>query len=113
MNRDRILIVDDNQIWLDTVAMILGDEYDLTTTTDPDDALAQARSSPFSLVILDQRLGSVTGVELLTMMRQQDRKLRAIILTGFAEVDDAVESMRGGALDYVSKGEKNLREALK
>jgi FixJ family two-component response regulator len=114
MNRDRILVVDDRKEWLDTIEMILSDNYDLFLTRDPDEALEQVGSSFFSLVILDQRLSSdITGVELLVKMLERDRKLRVIILTAYAEVKIAVQSIRSGALDYVSKGEKNLTEELR
>ncbi len=114
MNRERILVVDDRPFWRETIEMVLADEYDVILASTPDEARAHVGSSYFSLVILDQQLSSdVTGVELLAEMRRHDRKLRAIILTKFADVRDAVESIRGGALDYVSKDEKPLEDVLR
>lgn len=114
MNRERILVVDDRLNWRETIEMILGDEYDVVLAGTPDEARAQVGSSYFSLVILDQQLSSdVTGIELLAEMRRNDRKLRAIILTKYADLREAVDSIRGGALDYVSKDEKPLDDVLR
>jgi len=110
----KILVVDDEQDWLHTIRLILGSDYDLTLTPDPSEAIELLKASDYSLVILDQKLsGRVSGVEVLSQMRMIRNELRAIVLTGYADVDSAVESMKIGALDYISKGAKELSSELK
>ncbi len=113
MHRHRILVVDDQQSWLETIQDMLGSEYELHVTTDPREAEAMARAEHFSLAILDQRISSeVSGIALLGRLRETLPDLRGIILTGFAELEDAVESMKVGAFDYISKGKKDLVNEL-
>lgn len=114
MDRHRILVVDDDAAWLRTIGVILGDLYQLDLTSDPAEAEARVRSGACALAILDQRLSpDFSGLELLHQLREIQPGLRAIILTGYAEVDDAVRSMRDGAFDYISKGRRDLRAELR
>src|ERR1700740_1713686 len=114
MQRDRILVVDDDVKWLENLSMFLGDDYDLALTTDPAEALALMKSTTFALVILDQRISpDVSGVDLLVRMKEIRPALRGIILTGYADLDDAVESMQTGAFDYLSKGKRDLGAQLR
>ncbi|MEA2166574.1 MAG: hypothetical protein QOK37_4701 [Thermoanaerobaculia bacterium] len=113
MGRHKLLVVDDEEPWRTEVESILQTDYDVACATDPEGAIALVTESAFSLAILDQRISAdQSGIELLQELRQIRPGLRAIILTGYAALDDAVHSMKQGALDYISKGQKNLAESL-
>jgi ActR/RegA family two-component response regulator len=113
MEREKILVVDDDPAWLATIKTILGSRYQLTLTTEPAEALSLAESSLMTLAIIDQRLpGGMSGAELVGQLREIQQGLRAIILTGYAELDDAVESVKAGAFDYLSKGRPDLAREL-
>jgi len=114
VNRKRILVVDDLESWLETIEMLLADRYELALASDPDEAVSKVRSSSFALAILDQRIApGVSGLDLLERLREVQPDLCAIILTGFAELDDSVESMKTrGILDYLSKGRPDLSREL-
>jgi ActR/RegA family two-component response regulator len=114
MDRKRILVVDDVEPWLETIELILADRYELALASDPDAAVSKARSAPFALAILDQRIApGVSGLDLLDRLRAVQPELCAIILTGYAEPDDIVKSMRKrGVLDYLSKGRADLSREL-
>ena len=113
MDRKRILVVDDDRKWLRTINEMLQDRYELDLATTALEALSLVRSRSFSLAILDQRLAeNLSGIELLSQLREIQPGLRAIILTGYAELDDAVASMKVGAFDYISKGRQNLQGEL-
>src|SRR5438105_2183635 len=102
MNEDKnILVVDDEEGWLETVRGILEADYELTLLTDQAQSLECLRKRSYALVILDMNLPGMSGLDLLKQMRLIDSHLRAIVLTGYADVDSAVESMKGGALDYI------------
>ena len=113
MGRHRILVVDDLKDWRDAIAAFLENEYDVVCTGDPHEAVTLVQESAFSLAILDQRISTDhSGIRLLQALREIRPGLRAIILTGYADFDDAVHSMKQGALDYISKGRKDLGQSL-
>jgi ActR/RegA family two-component response regulator len=114
MKKYRILVVDDDQAWLQTIELILDGKYELELTSDPAKAVELVRSSFFSLAILDQRISpDVSGAELFGQLRDFQHDLRAIILTGYAGVKDAVRSMQAGIFDYIEKGERDLAGELR
>jgi FixJ family two-component response regulator len=111
--KKKILIVDDNQLWLETVEMILESSYDLALFTDPEQAMESLKETEYALVILDKSLPGTSGLDVLKEMRVLAPGLRAIMLTGYPDVESAVQSMKLGALDYLSKGTSDLPAALK
>src|SRR5687767_3166176 len=114
MDKKRILVVDDDDRWLQTIEEILGDEYELKLTKEPSDAISLMKSCYFALAILDQRISvDVSGVDLLRQLRRIQYDLRVIILTGYAAIEDAVDSMEGGAYYYLSKGRSDLPNVLR
>ncbi len=114
MDTQRILVVDDDDAWLETIELILDGRYELYLTKEPDKAASLVASSFFALAILDRRISAeVSGVDLLMQLREIRPGLRGIILTGYAELEDAVESMKVGAFDYISKGRSDLTEELR
>jgi ActR/RegA family two-component response regulator len=112
--RPRLLVLDDDPLWLETMEQILRADFDLTLTTSAKEACKLARKTRFDLVILDMLLpGGTSGIDVLSEMRRARPDLRAIILTGYAELDDGVESMKKrGVLEYLSKGRSGLKKEL-
>lgn len=111
--RYSILVVDDDTKWLDTIGIILEDRYALKLVSSVSEALSLAKERFFSLALLDQRLPDGSGIGLLNQLREIHPGLRAIILTGYAELKDSVKSMKvPGVVDYLSKGSKTLPEDL-
>lgn len=114
MDKKKLLVVDDDTAWLRMIERVLKENYDLELATGFADAISLAKTSLFSLAILDQRIEGNTsgGIELLSCLREIQPGLRGIILTGYADLDDAVTSMRS-AFDYISKGRGDLEDALR
>jgi DNA-binding NtrC family response regulator len=105
-SRAKLLVLDDSRAWLDAIANVLGEEFDLTLTTSPDQAAKYASQGRFALVVLDmQLLGGLSGLDVLSRMRRKSPDLRAVILAENPDYESAVESGRRGALDFVSKGQ--------
>lgn len=101
----RILVLDDKQIWLDTIELLLDQEFELVLTTSPEKACRKVQKELFDLVVLDEQLsGGISGLDVLSRMRKANPHLRAIILTGVPDIQSALESGKRGALAYVSKG---------
>src|SRR6185369_14662735 len=114
MNKKRILVVDDRANWLTTIRIILEDEYELSLYTSPSDAKKAFDESSYDLVILDKNIPEESaGLELLKYFRKVKSDLPAVMLTDYENVASAVESMKLGAADYVSKKADNLKDELK
>lgn len=109
-----ILVVDDDPDWLTTIKNVLQADYALSLKTDPAQALEFLKSTPVSLVILDMKFpGGTQGLDVFKQMREISPDLHAIILTGFPDVDEAVQTFRMGFLDYLKKGSNDLFNELR
>lgn len=115
--KEKILVLDDEQKWLDVVNDILSPHYDLTLTTSYKEAIQIVATQPYVLAIVDIRLpDGMNGIDVLVKMRKRVPNLRAIILTGLNESDFVLAGIRAGALDYIKKTEdleKRLLSSIK
>jgi DNA-binding NarL/FixJ family response regulator len=107
----RLLIVDDEPRLLDLLAAWFGYfDYELHIAPDGFKALALARELQFDVVLTDLQMPGLSGLHLLSLLKELDPFLEVIFLTGQATLDDAVEALRGGrAFDFIQKPVKNLR----
>jgi DNA-binding NtrC family response regulator len=102
--RPRILIVDDEINIRVALASILGEDgYDVSTAASVEQAMAELGQDYFQVVISDMRMDGQSGLDLLRWMRENCPETEMILLTAYGSVEDAVEAMKLGAYDYVSK----------
>jgi DNA-binding NtrC family response regulator len=80
-----------------------GASYQVQVFQDSQQALAFFKSHSADLIISDLRMPKLTGVELLSAVRELDSGVPFIIITGYADVDNAIEAMRLGASDFIKK----------
>ena len=100
----RILVVDDEASARSGMEKLLAQEgYDVDTAADGPSALAIAAENPPDVVITDLKMPKMDGVALLAKLREQDRDLPVIMVTAFGDVGSAVNAMRAGAADYLTK----------
>jgi DNA-binding NtrC family response regulator len=100
----RILVVDDTALIRDQLRSILTDDgLDVETAGDGRSALEMARSKPFHLMITDLRMPEMTGLELLAAVRSERMPFGVILLTGYGDTHVALEAMKAGADDFVTK----------
>ncbi len=100
----RILIVDDDDdIRLLLVRFLGRHGYEATSAECGAAALEWMRTNSPDLVLCDFRLDDMTGTQLLAGLKEQHPKCAVIIITGYSDVKDAVEVMKLGAYDYVTK----------
>tara|TARA_B100000809_G_scaffold65954_1_gene62602 strand:- start:634 stop:1938 length:1305 start_codon:yes stop_codon:yes gene_type:complete len=100
----RILIVDDEPTMRQLLRTHLKRQnYDILEAAAAEEGLSIVKENDLDLVITDVKLGGMTGVELLSQIKRIDPDLPVIVMTGMPEIQDAVESMKIGAVDYVSK----------
>lgn len=102
--RAKILVVDDEQSNIEVMEKILSKEaYAVVTAKQASIALTHLKKQKFDLVISDLRMPGVSGLELLRAIRKEDQSIPVILLTAYGTVEDAVEAMKLGALDFLSK----------
>jgi DNA-binding NtrC family response regulator len=104
VEQSRVLVVDDE----DALRMVLGSElsssgYDVSTASDGDEAISMVQNKKFDLVLLDIKMPKVDGFEVLKYIKKNIPKVKVIMLTGFADLKNAIESKKHGAEDFVSK----------
>jgi putative nucleotidyltransferase with HDIG domain len=100
----RLLIVDDDESVRRIVAALLSDEgYETHTAANAEEALFALRGHPFALVITDMKMPERDGLWLLGQVRRAHSDVSVIMMTGYGQVDTAVEALRHGASDYLTK----------
>jgi DNA-binding NtrC family response regulator len=100
-----ILIVDDEQDMLDLLKRSL--EPDLgcrvTTAASGEEALQRLSSGAFDLVLADIKMAGMDGLELLEIVKRNNPQQTVVMMTAFGQIDTAVNAMRSGAYDFITK----------
>jgi DNA-binding NtrC family response regulator len=107
----KILVVDDDHYTRTLLEHLLAKTADVRLAADGDEARRLFAAEDFNLVLMDQRLPADNGIDLTREFRAQRPKLVVILMTGFADVRDAVAAVREGLFDYQTKPFEDL-EAL-
>ena len=104
MAGSKVLIADDEKNVAEGLQMILSEDgYDAEMATDGEEAWDKIKSNDFGLVLADLKMPKMDGLELFAKMRDAGIDSEFIMITGEASVDSAVEAMRHGAYDYLTK----------
>lgn len=99
-----ILILDDEQNYLLILEALLSDEgYTITALSDPETGLAYLDESEVDLVITDMKMPKLTGQDVLEHVKKNFPHIPVIIMTAFGSIESAVEAMKIGAFDYITK----------
>lgn len=87
-------------------------DYDLTLAANGEEALEHLENAPPDVLITDLRMPRMTGMELIEHVRERDPELPIIVITAFGSIESAVDAMRAGANDYVTKPFEEARIKL-
>ncbi len=102
--RKQILVVDDEPNLRRVLSALLArDDYDVHTAEDGEQALAVLGEHHIDMVVTDLRMPKIDGMELLRRVRAMDEELPVVIITAHGTVDNAVEALKTGAFDYITK----------
>src|SRR5512134_2052941 len=82
---------------------LLREGYDVETAACVEEALAHLKDRTYSAVITDMRLPDGTGLDLLRRLEQAGRPEKAIVITAYGSAENAVEALKAGAYDYLTK----------
>jgi len=104
MDKKKILIVDDELLILKIIGDILSKEgYEVKTAINYFNASRYLEEEKFDVVITDIRMPEKSGIDLLTHVREINSDIPVILMTGFASLETAVEAVKQGAFDYLTK----------
>jgi DNA-binding NtrC family response regulator len=104
MTKPQLLLVDDDRHVLDSMADWLRSKgYELETSPGYVDALEQMRRKTFDLVLADVKLRDGDGFDLLEQCRRNWPGAQVVLMTGYGTADGAIEAIRAGAFDYITK----------
>ena len=105
-----ILILDDEPIVGQRLKAALEKEgHRAETFVDPLEAVARLEDKTFDIVVTDIRMDNMDGIEILELVRKKNDRTKVIMITGYATLEVARESLTKGAFDFIAKP-FNLRE---
>lgn len=100
----KVLVVDDKEMMRDSVATILGRRgHSVVAAASGKAALERIGNKRPDAVVTDLQMPGMSGLELLAEIRRIDEDLPVVFMTAYGSIDTAVEAMRNGAFDYVTK----------
>jgi DNA-binding NtrC family response regulator len=99
----RILIVDDERTILTALRYALEDLYDIHVADNAETAFEILESQSVDLVLLDQRLGEVDGLEVIRTLHAKKPELIIIAMTAYGSIESSIRAMQSGAYHYVTK----------
>jgi DNA-binding NtrC family response regulator len=102
--RAKILILDDEPIVGDRLKPALEKcGYDVETQIDSQAAIDQLAGTRYDVLITDLKMAGPSGLDVLRFVKEQSPGTRVIVITGYATAEQAKESIKGGAVDFIAK----------
>jgi two-component system response regulator AtoC len=102
--RPKILIVDDDDVMCRTLSEVLKKmSYEVISVQSGQDALCYFQNDVFDLILLDIKLPDMSGLDVLTDIKEIDNDPFVIMMTAYADIQTAVAAMKAGAYDYINK----------
>lgn len=99
-----ILVLDDEQRSLESIERILGDRFDVHTANNTDDALEILRQQWIQVLLCDQRMPDMSGVDFTEKVRNEYPDVVRMIISGFTEASDIIDAVnKGGIYQYITK----------
>ena len=100
---EKLLIVDDETSICTSLSFALEDEYQISVAADEPTTLKILANQDISIILLDLRLGSSDGIQLLKQIKIQKPDIVVIMMTAYGTIESSVEAMKAGAFYYISK----------
>lgn len=101
--KKQILICDDEEGVRESLNLILGEEYRLDFAANGNEALRYLEKANPDLIIMDIKMPQKNGLEALKELRQQNKKIKVIMITGYQSVETASEASKYGIVEYITK----------
>src|SRR5258708_27232403 len=105
----KVLVVDDDKIVLRAASEILQREgYQVVAIDDAVEGLTASKDPSIDVAVLDIKMPNLSGMDLLRAIKQDRPEIEVIMMTAFATVETAVEAVKAGAYDYLTKPFENI-----
>jgi len=105
----RVLVVDDDPAFAQVMADLLMEKgFHVVATDDPDRAVKAAEDG-CDVAVLDLKMPRIGGLELAGLLKEKDADLQIVILTGYGNMETAIEAVQRGIFDYIGKAEIDMR----
>ncbi|AOT70521.1 sigma-54-dependent transcriptional regulator [Geosporobacter ferrireducens] len=101
--RNSILIIDDEKNICTSLTYALEDLYRVVTTTNPQEGLTLLKENKFDVILLDLRIGRVSGLEVLKQIKEIHPQIVVIMMTAYGSIDSTIEAIKSGAFTYLTK----------
>ncbi len=102
--KSRVLVVDDEEALRYLLSTeLVAEGYEVETAGDGDEAIEAIKKKDYDVVLLDIKMPRVDGFEVLRFIKQNKPEIKVIMLTAYADVKNAIEALKLGASDFVSK----------
>ncbi len=101
----RILVVEDNELARKQLQQLLGanKQFHVDSVSDGQQALTAIKKESYNLILTDLRMPGFDGLELIRTIQEQHLPVTIIVMTAFGSIDDAVQAIRLGAYDFLTK----------
>ncbi len=100
----RVMVVDDEESIREVLSNYLESlGYEVQTASDGQDALGKFEAGAYDLIVSDLLMPVIDGLELLRKVREKDRDVIFLMITGYPSIETAVEAIKKGAYDYITK----------
>jgi len=116
MDKHRIMVIDDEKIVGDMAKMSLEQEgYEVDTFLSAEPALARLKEKKYDVVVTDYKMKGIDGMEVLRIVKKDHPGTIVIMITAFANLDAAIEALRGDVHDFFPKPVKikELKESIR
>ncbi|MFB7304971.1 sigma-54-dependent transcriptional regulator [Heyndrickxia sporothermodurans] len=101
--KPKVLVIDDEQAICTSLSFALENDYEVMTTTDPEKGFIIMDQSRVDIILLDLRIGSYNGLDVLQKIKQKDSTVTVIIMTAYATIETSIEAIKKGAYYYIEK----------
>lgn len=102
--KHKILVIDDNEWIRDTLKQLLAmSGYKVDVADDGEKGIKKVKKQSYDVVLTDIQMPKIDGIELLKQIKEYDSTLPVVMITGFPTVDTAIQAMRQGASDFITK----------
>ena len=109
MEAMQLLVVDDEETLRSVVSQVLSEDgFEVAEAASGEEALEAFRAKSHDVVITDIRMGGMSGIELLTAIKEHNQDTQVVIMTSHASLDSALTALRAGAYDYLVKPFESL-----
>ncbi|MFB7641818.1 sigma-54-dependent transcriptional regulator [Peribacillus butanolivorans] len=101
--KPHVLVIDDELAICTALSFALEDDYQVVTTTDPDEGLRHIEQISVDIVLLDLRIGSKSGLDILQKIKHRSPNVTVIMMTAYSSIDTSIEAIKNGAYYYIEK----------